>query len=108
MTGLTIWRDMTDAEKGALLLAAYEGRPIEYLSALNGNEWRLRRSCNYWYDTDVYRIASGLERRTVSLYGCGYEWGQASKPCPQDTHRITYNTIGGQPDCASVAMERLT
>lgn len=47
-----LWRDMTDVEKGALLLAHHKGKAIE---AWDGDEW-LHADCPSWsYDTQ-YRV----------------------------------------------------
>lgn len=95
-----LWRDMTAEEKGALLLAAHEGNVIEAHCDKKG--WvTIYPSC----DSDLaYRIKPEPKVETVTLYGCGYEWWQAEKACSEDTHRITFQTIDGKPDCASVKM----
>lgn len=50
----TLWRDMTDAEKGALLLAHCEGKVIEYYAGC-GN-WEAT-SCQPWeWAVDAYRV----------------------------------------------------
>jgi len=64
-----IWRDMTDAEKGALLQVGMAGM-------------------------------FGFKRP-----GSGWVFGPGR--CASDTHRITFDTIDGEPDCTSIKMEKL-
>lgn len=47
-----LWRDMTPEEKGALLLAAHEGKVIE--NSLDGVNWIAAKAC--WADDYAYRI----------------------------------------------------
>ena len=43
---------------------------------------------------------------TVTLYGRpDIQW--VLEKCPHDTHRITFATIDGEPDCKSIKMEKL-
>lgn len=50
-----LWRDMTDAEKGALLLAHHEGKEIEYTDLPANLKW-YKCSNPLWLDTVAYRI----------------------------------------------------
>jgi hypothetical protein len=55
----------------------------------------------------AYRIHPEPKRETVTLYGqskWGY-WNDVSTI--SDTHRITFYLINGEPDCASIKMERV-
>jgi hypothetical protein len=98
----TIWRDMTPEQKVALLLAHHEGEVVEYL---RGNAWE--ETTPSWYDSFAYRIRPEPVRKTVTLYGAGFEWGQAELPSAEDTHRITFNLVDGKPDCTSIKMEEV-
>lgn len=98
------WGEMTDDEKGALLLAKHEGKVIEYLRNLN------------WIETDIvfsewyaYRIKPEPKRETVSVSVCGSEIGfdQLGQRVSNPTHRITFDLIDGEPDCSSVRMEKI-
>jgi hypothetical protein len=44
---------------------------------------------------------------TVTLHGERYQWGQAIKACAEDTHRITFDLIDGEPDCSTIRMVKL-
>lgn len=99
-----LWRDMTPEEKGALLLAAHEGKVIE-----NRNEEVEWGVVEYpaWYDYVSYRIKPEPKVETVTLYGKPDTCHSWDVYCDGDTHRITFNLIDGKPDCASVKMEEL-
>jgi|GEM_PF-6690131 len=82
------WGEMTDEEKGALLLAYHEGKVIEFYCY---GRW-INTNGDIWHHAHAhaYRVRPPEPKReTVTLYGCVAEWGQASKPCGEDTHRIT-------------------
>jgi hypothetical protein len=96
-----LWRDMTPEEKGALLLAAHEGKVIEFMAS---GTWKEDKPG--WYDILAYRIKPEPKVEVVTVYGnpsSNVQW--VYEQCPMDTHRITFNLIDGKPDCASVKME---
>lgn len=100
------WGDMTDAEKGALLLADLRGIPIQ--CKMEDVEWFggvSRKWC--WIDNCAYRIKPEPKRETVKL--CGYiDRGYFHiRPGVNDTHRITFDLIDGEPDTDSIRMEEL-
>lgn len=107
-----IWAEMTDAEKGALLLAHHENREIEFLDDFD--EWKTE-SPN-WVSHTAYRVKPQPVFSTVTLYG-GFDGGafeyfdiikSVNKTYEQDdTHRITFNLVDGEPDCASIKMEKI-
>jgi len=101
----TLWADMTPEEKGALLLAKYEGKVIQrsYVGA-----WETVDAP--FFHGSAYRIKPELKRETVTMNGCHIEsWTFGSEfLIDRDTHRITFETIDGEPDCATIRMERLT
>lgn len=99
----TKWGDMTPEQKGALLLAHHEGKVIEWYYDL-ACEFSLTNS-PVWGDSLAYRIKPEPKIKEVVLHGAGNEWGQACKASSEDTHRITFNTVDGVPDCSSVKME---
>ena len=98
-----LWRDMTAEEKGALLLAAHEGKVIEYW---HNDQWtRCSKVFSHFY---VYRVKPDDVRETVTLYGPTQNWSfTGSGRNKGDTHRITFDTINGEPDPASIKMERI-
>jgi len=101
-----LWRDMTDAEKGALLLAHHEGKDIE--AWLYGDKWKV--SPPEWDQHNAYRTKPEPKRETVALYGSkGALWIFGPRISgAYDTHRITFNLIDGEPDTASIKMETIT
>lgn len=110
------WGDMTDAEKGALLLAAHEGKVIEWhapdidhTGRTASMSWVECQSIGRYSDY-TYRIKPEPKRETVTITGwcdedVGWLWGKG--PDDQDTHRITFDTIDCDPDCDSIKMDRL-
>jgi hypothetical protein len=97
-----LWRDMTDAEKGALLLAKHEGKVIE---CYDGYMW-FETVTPRWYVPHAYRIRPEPKVETVTVH---YQKdGATVMPVANGyTHRITFNTIDGKPDTASIKMEAI-
>ena len=89
------WGEMTDAEKGALLLAAHEGKVIESKYA-HESQW-------YSYELRWDEDRPEPVRETVTLYGCEFKedgWLFSPDKMPDgDTHRITFTLTDGTPDC---------
>jgi hypothetical protein len=77
------WGEMTDAEKGALLLAAHEGKVVEYWSSV-WSEW-MHASLNF-SDNTAYRVQP---RTRVDLTADGVRVGSV-------------DMVDGKPDQASV------
>ena len=82
-----LWRDMTPEEKGALLLAAHEGKVIQYQTNYGG--W-LTKNLRWWNDF-AYRIKPEPKVETIERF-----WYD---------HRFTFNLIDGKANCNSVKME---
>jgi|AntRauTorckE5430_2_1112549.scaffolds.fasta_scaffold09507_4 hypothetical protein len=99
----TIWADMTPEEKGALLLAQFEHKPIEMFA---DGPWQVCTPS--WRDDRAYRIKPEPKRETVKLYGRNHCFEFKHNPNNTDTHSITFETIDGEPDCGTIRMERLT
>lgn len=102
----TIWRDLSPEEKGALLLAAHEGKVIEVWDDV-GHEWLTCRYPN-WTHGCAYRLPKEPVRETEK-FDVFYNKGFGVEACAGTgwtaTHRITFDTIDGVPDCNSVKME---
>ena len=101
------WGEMTDAEKGALLLAAHEGKVIEWDHHNNFSTWEPCDEDCLWDDEFYYRVRPEPVRETVTLTGYparGYFHHDLGS---QDTHRITFTTENGKPVCDSIRMEEL-
>lgn len=99
-----LWREMTDAEKGALLLAKYEGKVIEKYSSMD-KEW-VSYGLTFFFDSLAFRVKPETKRET-----CTANWdivnGFHDGGWTTGTHIITFETIDGEPDCASIKMERV-
>lgn len=103
-----LWRDMTPEEKGALLLAHHEGKAIECI----GGGIDFYMDCDpAWLNDWSYRVKPEPLRETIKILTDGtaaelcdfFRLPEVSNP----THCITFNTLDGIPDCASVKMEKL-
>lgn len=105
-----LWRDMTAEEKGALLLAAHEGKVIEF--SAHEDNWHDTCGAPLWEGNLCYRIKPKPKVDTVTLYGGDTKgnnrrWGFSVQNIGPETHRITFQTIDGKPDCASIKMDEL-
>jgi hypothetical protein len=86
--------EMTDEEKGALLLAQYEGKTIELLSAL-GIHWVGRRDqYDRFYEVDRYRVKVEPVITTGSRTVC----------IESNLYIFSYTLVDGVPDCSEVTM----
>lgn len=100
------WGEMTPEEKGALLLAQHEGKVIECWQWYDGpwvaGEWGFD-------DRSAYRIKPEPKRATVTLRTAAF-FGWVAEPAHfrrvRDTHRITFDTVDGEPVCDSIRMEK--
>ena len=85
---LKLWRDMTAAEKGVLLLAHHEGKVIETFLSRTG--WVETKSPQ-WFVGSAYRVKPEPKRITVPLMADFKEIG-------------TIDLVDGVPDQASIKM----
>jgi hypothetical protein len=103
-----LWRDMTDAEKGALLLAHHEGKVIEEMVTEKtfpvdvSGVWLVWTGEFRPKDNIAYRIRPEPKRETVTLIGDDIRFSWAF-----NGHRITFDLIDGKPNLASIKMEEL-
>lgn len=97
------WGEMTDAEKGALLLAQQEGKVIEIGCYIGGPAefWSAEKNpC--WCNPHCYRIRPEPKRETVALaIRKSDEFDTWFEPIG------TIDTIDGKPDRASIRMDDL-
>lgn len=105
------WGEMSDEEKGALLLAHHEGKVIERFVDGNMGGW-VSSDKPLWYPDCTYRIKPEPKVETVTMYGrcpdeIGLFFGTGEKPWRSDTHKITFDVVDGEPDCTSIKMEKL-
>ena len=101
-----LWEDMTREEKGALLLAHHEGEVIQYKNPQVSREWRTSAH-PLWTNSRAYRVKPRPVVEEVVLQGNCKSSFAGNSYHSNDTHRITFNTIDGEPDCASVKMEKI-
>lgn len=102
-----IWRDMTDAEKGALLLAHHEGKVIEGRNESWPNDEWVEIRVPSWWNYSAYRVRPEPKVDTVKQ---GYKTNSSGKfvttsALDHATHVVTFNLIDGKPDYASIKME---
>ncbi len=99
--------EMTDEEKGALLLAYHEGKTVEYYSP-HHRAWVI--DMPHWSIRTAYRVKPKPVVVEVVLYG-GYNptsgWVFSPRAVNKDTHKQTFNTVDGEMDCTSIRMEKL-
>lgn len=106
------WGDMTPEEKGALLLAEHEGKVIERKVEYHGTltfRWH-QYNLDDVLPSTIVRVRPEPKRGTVVLYG-GTEnnatWGFYTSDSNVQSHRITFDTINGDPDFASIKMDKI-
>lgn len=100
-----LWGEMSDAEKGALLLdwSDNHGRNVQQW---NGSEWVPMATGRFGRVT-AYRVRPESVREVVKIFGSGNYWTKDKTARQSDTHRITFETVDGKPDCASIKMETI-
>ena len=98
----TLWSDMTDAEKGALLLAKHEEKEIEALYDLTG--WVSYQGS--FFQDRAYRIKSEPKTITHDWFGTFVD-GFSDMAATNATHILKFNTINGEPDLSSIKMEKI-
>lgn len=115
---MKLWKDMTPEEKGALLLAYHEGKVIEWCYGFcEPSPFRVNGSSDKggmepcWDPKCYYRVKPELVVTEVVINGGATAgvWGFDSilSPCVEDTHKITFNLVDGEPDCNSIKMMKL-
>ena len=84
------WGEMTDEEKGALLLADHEGKPIQALALdHDGSSWVRKHLKSQWFDHVAYRVKPEPEVETVTLYSFRPDEEFGNEYRDTDTHRLT-------------------
>jgi hypothetical protein len=88
--------EMTDEEKGALLLAQYEGKTIEYCDMFNN--WGSRRETKAGLvPTGTYRVRVEPVITTASRY---------LDSVGGERYSVSYTLVDGVPDCSTVTMDK--
>lgn len=104
------WGEMTDAEKGELLLAWQRGKVIQCWQDDDTPEYWADITDPNWNDDCKFRIKPHPQRETVTLYGGtenGKTWGFYTSGANDQRWSITFDTIDGTPDLSSIKMERV-
>jgi len=96
------FNDMTDAEKGALLLAKYRGEVVQMLSV--DYDWKDCADARF-VGKFAYRVKPKPVVDVVDLFYAGNGFTQHSTPF--DTHKLIYNRVDGEIDCASAVLVKL-
>lgn len=86
-----VWGELTDAEKGALLLAHHRGETIQFIP-YDGATWKF--CIPQWADNKPYRVKPEPEVKTVSV-SCYVSVGARE-------HVGTIDLIDGKPDLTSL------
>jgi hypothetical protein len=87
---------MTDEEKGALLLAQYEGKTVEYWSSRCGG-WEIRTEVKANYNSGaMYRVKVEPVIRSEETFIWAVD----------GTFAIKYDVVNGVTDCSTVTMTK--
>ena len=101
------WGEMTEAEQNEIAGHAARGCKVDELY-LPG-DWADKMGHGF-YDHKTYRKKPEPVVETVTLHGRSYSvgWDLDRNPRQEDdTHKITFDTVDGEPDCSTVKMECL-
>lgn len=95
------WGEMTDAEKGALLLAYHEGKVIEWFHFDNKVWTNVPHNGCLWDEVFAYRIKPEPKRETVTMYGERNRlyWGFSGGEQWPATYRLSFDTLDDKPIC---------
>tara|TARA_R100001086_G_C11835541_1_gene257736 strand:+ start:1416 stop:2039 length:624 start_codon:yes stop_codon:yes gene_type:complete len=100
------FEEMSDVGKGAMLLAYHEGKDIQCLQDCETPEYWGDIDRPNWSNDCKFRVRPEPVRDVVELFGGTSDvWGQDR--LIHDTHRITFETADGKPDCDTINMEVL-
>ena len=81
------WSELSDIEKGALLLAHHQGKTIQYLRNYVG-----------WIDVVKPSFAANRRYRVKPVV--------VTRTLAYENYRVKFEIIDGVPDCNSVRMEK--
>lgn len=103
--GPTLFGQLSDEEKGALLLAHHQGKTIEWW--LTQTKVWSTNSSPEWSPLRTYRVKPEPVVQTVVRYLGATLTGTNSRKTKPTTHKLSYNIVGGEIDCSSVKLEEL-
>ena len=103
------WKDLTDTEKGALLLAKHEGKEIEVYRGM----YVLKKWVPQWISNldssiaccDIPRVKPEPVVLVRSIPIASDCWAYDPDCHGEPAYTITFNVIDGKPDFASVKMQ---
>ena len=104
------WGQMTDEEKGALLLAKHEGKVIEWINTkIPSDVWETCPTDCLWdgeFDGIgfAYRIKPEPVVETVVMYASDKMKGFGLCRGPNSVHKLTFKKIDGETDYTTVNM----
>ena len=92
-----LWKDMSRAEKGEILLAYHEGKTIQFKrSTCETDTWMIIQAPTF-SDIYAYRIKPAPKIRKVDLYFGELELtvGATREKYPSDPHKLTLTIVDG-------------
>lgn len=100
------FKDLTREEKDDLIMAHVDEKIIE-VSIDGGATWE-RCYTPLWAGSVCYRVKSDVTERVSIRSSYPFAgWVSEEYGNIDETHRITFQTVNGKPDCNSISMEEL-
>lgn len=100
------WKDLSDEEKGVLLLAYHDGKTIEFQTAWSNSWYPAVSKGITWFDDRAFRVKPEPVVEKVTMYTERY--GKAAAfGRSYHSHKITWDLVNGEIDCSSVKMRKL-
>ena len=96
------WKNLTDEEKGKLLLAHHESKTIEQYITENElpGGWYARSFPNFDVESSIFRVKPEPKVEQIKLV-----WSKQGFIYDHD-FVITFNLVDGEPDCSSIKMTK--
>lgn len=102
----TVWEDMCDLGRGAILVAWQKGATIEY-QLFGEGPWSVTDE-PIWGDCHAYRVQPELTVVLVEIKGRMTTIGwETTTPDHYNTHKIAFVTLDGEPVLDSIKMDKL-
>lgn len=99
------FQDLTREEKSDLIMAHVDEKIIEM--SIDGVNWE-RSYTPQWIGAACYRVKADVIGRVNIRSSYPFAgWVSEEYGNIDDTHRITFQTVNGKPDCNSIRMEEL-
>lgn len=98
-----LWKELSDLEKGTLILAHHNGEEIQSC-ATDKDKWT-PEDYPGWYDEVTYRVKPKPKIETVKLFGSSRQFDQIK--AMNDRYVIKFDMVDGVPDCTSIEMSKL-